>query len=629
MVVAVLAVGSLAGTDARAAAASHPNAVRHKGRHAKPAPAHSPVRTIFADGFEAEAFSGWSQVQVDGDAKAVVQTQFVKAGAVAAELTESANRRSSVDLRKTFAAQQMNVTASGNFDVLQQGAHDLALLRLLDPRWRPIATVYRTNRAIEVAYGGRRVTTRGKLAIGKWAAISLHVAIKGGHSMVEVRLNGRRIYRTRRAALGGNGVSTLQLGNGIPRQPFTLAIDQIKVHSARFTKPSPPIDTVPPSVLGTPQAGQTVSANEGRWIGKSPIKYTHRWLRCNSNGASCRAIAGARGEKYMLAQADVGNRLRVVVTAVNSAGRSHLTSGATAVVQPASSRPVNTAPPAISGTPQAGQLLNAVPGTWSGTQPISYSYQWMRCNAGGAACAPIAGGPSYQATSADVGQTLRISVTAVNVAGSATAIGAPTGVVQASPLPPDLVALWHMDETSGTAMFDSIGGHKGALSHVQLGLPGVAGFAYGFNGSSSYVSVPSARSLNPGSADVTVTIHLQTSGTPPASPLDWDLIRKGDFATAGSEFKMEFQQSGQASCGFEGTTGYSELIAGPKINDGQWHTIQCVKTSSEIEVVVDGVAYAQAAAVGPIANSSPVVIGAHPGADWYQGALDEASIQIG
>ncbi len=393
MVVAVLAVGSLAGTDARAAAASHPNAVRHKGRHAKPAPAHSPVRTIFADGFEAEAFSGWSQVQVDGDAKAVVQTQFVKAGAVAAELTESANRRSSVDLRKTFAAQQMNVTASGNFDVLQQGAHDLALLRLLDPRWRPIATVYRTNRSIEVAYGGRRVTTRGKLAIGKWAAISLHVAIKGGHSMVEVRLNGRRIYRTRRAALGGNGVSTLQLGNGIPRQPFTLAIDQIKVHSARFTKPSPPIDTVPPSVLGTPQAGQTVSANEGRWIGKSPIKYTHRWLRCNSNGASCRAIAGARGEKYMLAQADVGNRLRVVVTAVNSAGRSHLTSGATAVVQPASSRPVNTAPPAISGTPQAGQLLNAVPGTWSGTQPISYSYQWMRCNAGGAACAPIAGGP--------------------------------------------------------------------------------------------------------------------------------------------------------------------------------------------------------------------------------------------
>ena len=28
--------------------------------------------------------------------------------------------------------------------------------------------------------------------------------------------------------------------------------------------------------------------------------------------------------------------------------------------------------------------------------------------------------------------------------------------------------------------------------------------------------------------------------------------------------------------------------AGPAVNDGQWHTVQCVKTSSQIKVVVDG-----------------------------------------
>jgi hypothetical protein len=186
-----------------------------------------------------------------------------------------------------------------------------------------------------------------------------------------------------------------------------------------------------------------------------------------------------------------------------------------------------------------------------------------------------------------------------------------------------------MDETTGSTMHDVIGHHNGTAYHVQTGLPGLAGHAFGFNGSSSYASVPSAASLDPGSAPVTITIHLQTTGTPPAPPADWDVIRKGLYTSSGAEYKMEFQQSGQASCGFEGSAGYSELIAGPKINDGQWHTVQCVKSSSAIGVVVDGASYTQTAAIGSISNSAPVVIGARPGSDWYRGTLDEASIQLG
>lgn len=55
------------------------------------------------------------------------------------------------------------------------------------------------------------------------------------------------------------------------------------------------------------------------------------------------------------------------------------------------------------------------------------------------------------------------------------------------------VALWHMDETSGTTMFDSVGTHNGTLHSVQLGQTGFSGRSYGFNGSSSYVAVPSTR----------------------------------------------------------------------------------------------------------------------------------------
>jgi Concanavalin A-like lectin/glucanases superfamily len=191
------------------------------------------------------------------------------------------------------------------------------------------------------------------------------------------------------------------------------------------------------------------------------------------------------------------------------------------------------------------------------------------------------------------------------------------------------VALWHMDETSGTVMRDSVGTHNGVLHSVQLGLPGFSGTAFGFNGSSSYVDVPSTADLNPGSADITFTIHLQTTGTPPPAPADWDLFRKGLYTSGGAEYKMEFQRTGQASCGFEGTGGYAELAAGPAINDGRWHTVSCVKTSTAIQVVVDGQVFSKSAKVGSIANTTDLIIGSRPGSDWYKGQLDEASIQIG
>jgi concanavalin A-like lectin/glucanase superfamily protein len=178
-------------------------------------------------------------------------------------------------------------------------------------------------------------------------------------------------------------------------------------------------------------------------------------------------------------------------------------------------------------------------------------------------------------------------------------------------------------------MFDSAGQNNGTLtSSVTLGLSGFSGNAYGFDGSSSYVSVPSAASTNPGSGNFSFTIVLQTAGTPPPPPEDWDLIRKGDITTQGGEYKMEFQNSGQASCGFKGTH-YAELVAGPKLNDGQWHKITCVKTASDIELIVDGQTFSTPATVGSISNTAPVVIGSHPGADWYQGSLDEATISIG
>jgi hypothetical protein len=99
--------------------------------------------------------------------------------------------------------------------------------------------------------------------------------------------------------------------------------------------------------------------------------------------------------------------------------------------------PANTAAPGITGSFADGQTLTATNGTWSGTQPITFSYQWLRCNASGSACANIAGATAqtYRLVSADVGQRLRVRVTASNEQGASQATSPATPVIQAVGIP--------------------------------------------------------------------------------------------------------------------------------------------------------------------------------------------------
>jgi chitodextrinase len=101
--------------------------------------------------------------------------------------------------------------------------------------------------------------------------------------------------------------------------------------------------------------------------------------------------------------------------------------------------PVSTAPPAISGTARAGRTLTAESGAWTGAQPMAFAYQWRRCDGAGEACADVAEATSatYAVTSADVGATLRVAVTATNAEGSSSATSPQTPVVLAAPPPGD------------------------------------------------------------------------------------------------------------------------------------------------------------------------------------------------
>ena len=106
---------------------------------------------------------------------------------------------------------------------------------------------------------------------------------------------------------------------------------------------------------------------------------------------------------------------------------------------PTPTAPASTTSPTVSGTAQQGQTLTTTNGSWSGSTPMGYAYQWRRCNASGGACANIGGATSatYTLAAADVGQTIRSRVTASNSVGSAGADSGQTAVVTSSSPGPD------------------------------------------------------------------------------------------------------------------------------------------------------------------------------------------------
>ncbi len=190
------------------------------------------------------------------------------------------------------------------------------------------------------------------------------------------------------------------------------------------------------------------------------------------------------------------------------------------------------------------------------------------------------------------------------------------------------ISLWHMDETTGTTMRDSVGTNNGTLTNVLLGQTPAfsAPFAYRFNGASSIVSVPSSSSLNPGSSSFTATAHVNFGAPPTAAVGDFDLVRKGLSSTTGGYWKMEILQTGKAFCQAKGSSGTTSITNGPNLADNKWHTISCVKRSSALRLIVDGATFSKTVTLGSISNSARLTIGAKStGGDWYNGLMDEVS----
>jgi GH25 family lysozyme M1 (1,4-beta-N-acetylmuramidase) len=133
--------------------------------------------------------------------------------------------------------------------------------------------------------------------------------------------------------------------------------------------------------------------------------------------------------------------------------------------------PAGSSPPTIVGLAQTGKTLAGIPGTWAGGKPVTFVYQWQRCDAAGGTCIPIVGatGETYLPVADDIGHALVLTVTAQALGGSASSASPPTVAVAAGGTTAASPAVTTAPTVTGTpvvgqSLSSSVGAWTGAPS---------------------------------------------------------------------------------------------------------------------------------------------------------------------
>jgi hypothetical protein len=147
------------------------------------------------------------------------------------------------------------------------------------------------------------------------------------------------------------------------------------------------------------------------------------------------------------------------------------------------------------------------------------------------------------------------------------------------------------DPVGSTTAVDSSGmGHDGAIgSHIKLNgssanfdrHPPDAGIYYGAD---HLIMIPDAAdgSLDPGTGNFSVEFRFRSTVK------FGNVIQKGQATTPGGQVKFQ-QPKGYMSCMFRTPTGMASIKSSIFTSDGNWHTILCTRTPSEVDLYVDGV----------------------------------------
>ncbi|WP_422366412.1 hypothetical protein [Pelagibius sp.] len=118
--------------------------------------------------------------------------------------------------------------------------------------------------------------------------------------------------------------------SSVTRRTFNIGINTAvyEVASANLVAP---VNALLPSVSGVAQDGQVLTAIEGLW-NNDPTSFSYQWQADALGNGTYADIGGATAKTYTLATDQVGDSVRVIVTATNAAGSTPANSAGTALV---------------------------------------------------------------------------------------------------------------------------------------------------------------------------------------------------------------------------------------------------------------------------------------------------------
>lgn len=208
------------------------------------------------------------------------------------------------------------------------------------------------------------------------------------------------------------------------------------------------------------------------------------------------------------------------------------------------------------------------------------------------------------------------------------------------------IALWQMDEPSGsTVLHDSSGYGVNGQIGTSVHLGGNAGGVSFFNWSYKPPNQPPAdpqrllqiddNRLNPGTRDYAISFRYRTTHG------FGNIVQKGQATTPGGQVKVELP-NGVVTCLYRGADGRRAIKSRAAYNNGSWHTVRCERTSSAVVLTV----YDSAGKVlesrtingltGNLSNSFPVTVGGKVKCDqtkvtcdYFSGDIDWVRVEAG
>ena len=205
--------------------------------------------------------------------------------------------------------------------------------------------------------------------------------------------------------------------------------------------------------------GRTLTANNGTWVGTSPLRYSYQWFSCSRALTSasstipttCSAISAATASTFQITSAQTGRFLMAGVGAINDVSPD-IVWRYTASTTEAQASPQATANPVLSsssntsnGRPKVESTITVTPGKWTGLPTPRSTYHWYQCesavtaavSAKPADCEPIAGAASrttFVITTAQSGKYVTAEERATNSVGTSSRWAASTRAVVAGAL---------------------------------------------------------------------------------------------------------------------------------------------------------------------------------------------------